>query len=223
MTELAAAMGELGAWVRMHYVYPYPHVDELIPLMAAGKILPYLDVPFQHANRRILGLMKRPGDSEHVLERIHKWRSICPDITLRSTFIVGFPGETEAEFEELLDFLEESQIDRVGAFTYSPVEGAAANKLPDHVPPEVQEERMARLMELQEEISAARLTRKIGKVMQVLVDSVDEEGAIARSAADAPEIDGVVVIEDGQGLRAGEFATVRVIDSDAHDLWGEVV
>jgi ribosomal protein S12 methylthiotransferase len=222
MTELAAALGELGAWVRMHYVYPYPHVDELIPLMAEGKILPYLDVPFQHANRRILNLMKRPGDSDNVLERIRQWRSICPDIALRSTFIAGFPGETEDEFEELLDFLEQAQLDRVGAFTYSPVEGAAANQLPDHVPPEVQEERLARLMELQEEISANLLAGKIGKEMQVLVDSVDEEGAIARSSSDAPEIDGVVVIEDAQGLRAGELVNVRVVDSDAHDLWAEM-
>ena len=222
MTELAQAMGELGAWVRMHYVYPYPHVDELIPLMAEGKILPYLDVPFQHANSRILKLMRRPGDAENVLARVAHWRSICPDIALRSTFIVGFPGETEAEFEELLDFLEQAQLDRVGAFTYSPVEGAEANKLPDHVPPEVQEERLARLMELQEEISANLLARKVGKEIQVLVDSADEEGAIARSKSDAPEIDGVVYIEDGQELRAGDFTTVRVTDSDAHDLWAEM-
>ncbi|MEO8343235.1 MAG: 30S ribosomal protein S12 methylthiotransferase RimO, partial [Gallionella sp.] len=192
MTELAAAMGELGAWVRLHYVYPYPHVDEVIPLMAAGKILPYLDIPFQHASQRILKLMKRPASSENVLARIKQWREICPDLTLRSTFIVGFPGETEEEFEELLDFLEEAQLDRVGAFAYSPVDGAVANALPDHIAPEVQQERLARLMLLQEDISEQRLKRKIGKTMKVLVDKVNEEGAIARSSADAPEIDGVV-------------------------------
>ena len=223
MTELAQAMGELGCWVRLHYVYPYPNVDEVIHLMAEGKILPYLDIPFQHANERILKLMKRPASSENVLQRIKHWRSICPDITLRSTFIVGFPGETEEEFQELLDFLKHAQLDRVGAFAYSPVEGAVANELPDHVAPEVQEERLERLMQLQEEISAGRLERKVGKVMQVLVDSVDEEGAIARSSADAPEIDGLVYIDDGQDLKVGEFVTVHVTDSDTHDLWAEVV
>jgi ribosomal protein S12 methylthiotransferase len=223
MTELAAALGELGVWVRLHYVYPYPHVDEVIPLMAEGKILPYLDIPFQHANQRILKLMKRPGDSDNVLARIRQWREICPDLTLRSTFIVGFPGETEAEFEELLDFLEQAQLDRVGAFAYSPVEGAAANELPDHVPPEVQQERLARLMLLQEEISAERLKRKIGKPLTVLVEEVDEEGAVARSSADAPEIDGLVYIENGQDLRVGDLVEVTVTDSDAHDLWAEIV
>ncbi len=227
MTELAAALGELGlsgekVWVRLHYVYPYPHVDEVIPLMAQGKILPYLDIPFQHANQRILKLMKRPGDSENVLARIKQWREICPDLTLRSTFIVGFPGETEEEFEELLDFLEEAQLDRVGAFAYSPVEGAAANALPDHVPPEVQQERLARLMLLQEEISEARLKRKIGKTITVLVDEVDQEGAIARSSADAPEIDGLVYIEDGQRLSVGDFVEVKITDSDEHDLWARI-
>lgn len=223
MTELAQALGELGVWVRLHYVYPYPHVDEVIPLMAQGKIVPYLDIPFQHASKRILKLMKRPANAENVLERIKAWREICPDITLRSTFIVGFPGETEEEFEELLDFLEEAQLDRVGAFMYSPVEGAVANELPDHIPPEVQEERLGRLMQLQAEISAGRLKRKIGKTMQVLIDEVDEEGAIARSAADAPEIDGMVYINDGQELEVGQFVTVRITDSDEHDLWGELV
>ena len=222
MTELAAAMGELGAWVRLHYVYPYPHVDEVIPLMAQGKILPYLDIPFQHANQRILKLMKRPASSENVLARIKQWREICPDLTLRSTFIVGFPGETEEEFEELLDFLVEAQLDRVGAFAYSPVDGAVANALPDHVPPEVQQERLARLMLLQEEISEQRLKRKIGKTMKVLVDEVGEEGAIARSSSDAPEIDGVVYIENGQQLNAGDFVEVKITDSDAHDLWAEI-
>ena len=228
MTELAAAMGELGqsgekVWVRLHYVYPYPHVDEVIPLMAQGKILPYLDIPFQHANQRILKLMKRPASSENVLARIRQWREICPDITLRSTFIVGFPGETEEEFEELLDFLEEAQLDRVGAFAYSPVEGAKANALPDHIPPEVQQERLARLMLLQEEISEERLQRKIGKTLTVLVDEVDEEGAIARSSADAPEIDGLVYIENGQQLSVGDFVEVKITDSDEHDLWAEIV
>ena len=222
MTELAEALGELGVWVRLHYVYPYPHVDEVIPLMAEGKILPYLDIPFQHANARILKLMKRPASSENVLARIKQWRGVCPDLTLRSTFIVGFPGETEEEFEELLDFLKEAQLDRVGAFTYSPVEGALANELPHHVPPEVQEERLARLMQLQEEISAGRLARKLGKTMQVLVEEVDEEGAVARSAADAPEIDGLVYIDDGQALKVGDFANVRITDSDVHDLWAEI-
>jgi ribosomal protein S12 methylthiotransferase len=222
MTELATAMGELGAWVRLHYVYPYPHVDEVIPLMAQGKILPYLDIPFQHANQRILKLMKRPASAENVLARIKKWREICPDITLRSTFIVGFPGETEQEFAELLDFIEAAQLDRVGAFTYSPVDGAAANALPDPVPPEVQQERLARLMLLQEKISAERLKRKIGKTMTVLIDEIDENGAIARSAADAPDIDGLVYIENGQQLKVGDFVAVRIVDSDTHDLWAEM-
>ena len=236
MTELAVALGELGVWVRLHYVYPYPHVDEVIPLMAQGKILPYLDIPFQHANQRILKLMKRPGssatglagmggtspNSHNVLARIKQWRDICPELTLRSTFIVGFPGETEAEFEELLDFLKEAQLDRVGAFAYSPVEGAAANALPGHIPPEVQQERLARLMLLQEEISAERLRRKVGKTLIVLVDEVDEEGAIARSSADAPEIDGLVYIENGQQLCIGDFVEVAITDSDTHDLWGRV-
>lgn len=219
MTELVKAMGELGVWVRLHYVYPYPHVDEVIPLMAQGKILPYLDIPFQHANARILKLMKRPASSENVLARIQQWRKTCPDITLRSTFIVGFPGETEEEFEELLNFLETAQLDRVGAFMYSPVEGAVANDLPGHIPVEVQQERLGRLMQLQEKISGERLAHKIGKTMQVLVDEVDEEGAIARSSADAPEIDGLVYISNGQSLKVGDFVNVRITDSDVHDLW----
>ena len=223
MTELVQAMGELGVWVRLHYVYPYPHVDEVIPLMTQGKILPYLDIPFQHANARILKLMKRPASSENVLTRIQQWRTICPDITLRSTFIVGFPGETEEEFEELLDFLKMAQLDRVGAFMYSPVEGAVANNLPDHIPLEIQQERLGRLMHLQEEISGERLAYKIGKTMQVLVDEVDEEGAIARSSADAPEIDGLVYISNGQTLKTGDFVNVRITDSDVHDLWAEAV
>ncbi len=223
MTELAEAMGSLGAWVRLHYVYPYPHVDEVIPLMAEGKILPYLDIPFQHANQRILKLMKRPASSENVLGRIKQWRETCPDITLRSTFIVGFPGETEEEFEELLDFIEEAKLDRVGAFAYSPVEGASANALPDHIPPEVQQERLARLMLLQEEISEEKLRTKIGKTITVLVDEVDEEGAIARSSADAPEIDGQVYIDNGTELKVGDKVDVVVTDSDTHDLWAELV
>lgn len=223
MTELVSAMGELGVWVRLHYVYPYPHVDDVIPLMAQGKILPYLDIPFQHANSRILKLMKRPASSENVLARIRQWRETCPDITLRSTFIVGFPGETEAEFEDLLDFLEKAQLDRVGAFAYSPVEGAMANDLPDPVSPDIQQERLGRLMQLQEEISGERLSEKIGRTIQVLVDEVDEEGAIARSSADAPEIDGLVYIHNGQALKTGELVMVRVTDSDEHDLWAETV
>lgn len=223
MTELVSAMGELGVWVRLHYVYPYPHVDEVIPLMAQGKILPYLDIPFQHANSRILKLMKRPASSENVLARIRQWRETCPDISLRSTFIVGFPGETEAEFEDLLDFLEKAQLDRVGAFAYSPVEGAMANDLPDPVSPDIQQERLGRLMQLQEEISGERLSEKIGRTIQVLVDEVDEEGAIARSSADAPEIDGLVYIHNGQALKTGELVMVRITDSDEHDLWAETV
>src|SRR5712671_207271 len=201
MGDLAAALGELGVWVRLHYVYPYPHVDEVIPLMAEGKVLPYIDVPFQHASPRILKLMKRPASGEDNLERIRAWRAVCPEITIRSTFIAGFPGETEAEFEELLGFLEEAELDRVGCFAYSPVEGARANELPDPVPEPVREERRARFMQAQEKISARRLKRKIGKTIRVLVDAVTEQGAVARSSADAPEIDGVVHIENGRKLK----------------------
>ena len=230
MGDLAVALGELaggaaagGVWVRLHYVYPYPHVDDVIPLMAEEKILPYIDVPFQHASRRILKLMKRPASGEDNLERIRAWRKICPDITIRSTFIAGFPGETESEFRELLDFLEEAELDRVGCFAYSPVEGAGANDLPGALPDEVREERRARLMHLQEKISARRLERKIGKTLGVLVDDVTPEGAVARSSADAPEIDGVVHIEDGGGLKPGDRASVKVTRSDAHDLWARLV
>ncbi len=222
MTELANELGNLGVWVRLHYVYPYPHVDEVIPLMAEGKILPYLDVPLQHASPRILKLMKRPGNSESNLERIRAWRNICPDIAIRSTFIAGFPGETEFEFESLLEFLEEAELDRVGCFPYSAVEGAAANALPDPVPEEVKEERVARLMALQEEISAKKLKAKVGKSMKVLVEMVDEEGAVCRSPHDAPEIDGLVYVAGASALKAGDFAQVRIIDSDEHDLWGEL-
>ena len=222
MTELVSALGELGVWVRLHYVYPYPHVDEVIPLMAEGRVLPYLDIPFQHANERILKLMKRPAAAERTLDRIQSWRKACPELVLRSTFIVGFPGETEAEFEELLDFLDEAQLDRVGCFAYSPVEGAAANQLPDAVPEEVKEERLARFMERQAGISAQRLEAKIGREMTVLVDAIDEDGdAIARSPGDAPEIDGVVFIPDGENLSVGEFVRVQVTDSGDHDLWAQ--
>ncbi len=226
MSDLVVALGELagkdaasGVWVRLHYVYPYPHVDEVIALMAEGKVLPYIDVPFQHASRRILKLMKRPASGEDNLERIRAWRKICPDITIRSTFIAGFPGETESEFRELLEFLEEAELDRVGCFAYSPVEGARANELPGALPEEVREERRARLMRLQEKISARRLKRKVGKTLKVLVDEVKPEGAVARSAADAPEIDGIVRIEGAGKLAPGDWAQVKVFRSDTHDLF----
>ena len=222
MGDLAAALGELGVWVRLHYVYPYPHVDGVIPLMAGGKILPYIDVPFQHASRRILKLMKRPASAEDNLARIQAWRKVCPDITIRSTFIAGFPGETESEFQELLDFLEEAQLDRVGCFAYSPVEGARANELAGALASEVREERRGRLMLLQERISARRLEAKVGKVLEVLVDEPTPEGARARSAGDAPEIDGVVHIEGARGLAAGDRVRVKVVKSDSHDLWARV-
>lgn len=219
--ELAEALGSLGVWVRLHYVYPYPHVDNLIPLMADGRILPYLDVPLQHASQRILKLMKRPAAAERNLDRIRAWREICPDLTLRSTFIVGFPGETEAEFEELLTFLEAAQLDRVGAFVYSPVDGAAANALPDHVPVEVAQQRLERLMLLQQDISAQRLSRWVGREVDVLVDEVGLDGAIGRSAADAPEIDGVVHLP-GARAKVGERVRARIVATDEHDMEGEV-
>ncbi|MDP3009263.1 MAG: 30S ribosomal protein S12 methylthiotransferase RimO [Methylococcales bacterium] len=218
--ELAKALGELGIWVRMHYVYPYPHVDSVIPLMAEEKILPYLDIPFQHANSRILKLMKRPAATENNLQRIKAWRDICPDITLRSTFIAGFPSETEAEFQELLDFLSEAQLDRVGCFAYSPVKGAVANDLPDQVPEEVKQERLARFMAHQAEISADRLQRRIGRIETVLIDEVVEEGAVARSKADAPEIDGQVYIDGATHLKVGDFVEVELEDADEYDMWG---
>ena len=218
MTELCQALGELGVWVRLHYVYPYPHVDEVIPLMAEGRILPYLDVPFQHASPRILKLMKRPASSEKNLERIRAWRDACPDITIRSTFIAGFPGETEAEFEELLEFLREADLDRVGCFAYSAVEGARANALPDPVPEAVKEERRARFMQLQSEISAAKLARKIGRRIEVLVDEVQGATVIARSRADAPEIDGVVRVKGVKGAKAGDLLQVEVTRAREHDL-----
>jgi ribosomal protein S12 methylthiotransferase len=224
MTDLSRALGELGVWVRLHYVYPYPSVDEVIPLMAEGKVLPYLDVPFQHASRRILKLMKRPAHAEVNLERIRAWRAICPDLTIRSTFIAGFPGETEAEFQELLDFLSEAELDRVGCFAYSPVEGATANELPDTVPDEVREERRARLMQMQEKISARRLKAKVGKTLQVLVDEVQSDGtAVARSSADAPEIDGLVYVENAGKLKPGEFAEVKIVKAGSHDLYATAV
>jgi ribosomal protein S12 methylthiotransferase len=223
MTELARALGSLGVWVRLHYVYPYPHVDEVIPLMGQGSILPYLDVPFQHASRRILKAMKRPASAENNLARVRQWREVCPDLTIRSTFIVGFPGETERDFEDLLAFLEEAQLDRVGCFAYSPVEGAAANALADPVPEELKQERRARFMAVQERISAERLKRKVGEELMVLVDEITAQGALARSTADAPEIDGVVHVSRSRKLRAGEFARVRVTRSDAHDLYATAV
>jgi ribosomal protein S12 methylthiotransferase len=217
--ELARALGELGVWVRLHYVYPYPHVDEVIPLMAEGRLLPYLDVPFQHASPRILSLMRRPARARDTLDRIRKWRAIAPDLAIRSTFIVGFPGETEADFAQLLDWLEEAQLDRVGCFQYSPVEGAAANALPDPVPEELKQERWERFMELAAEISARRLAARVGRELQVLVDAVEDGVAIARSAADAPEIDGTVRVKPARGLAVGEFATVKVTRADAYDLY----
>jgi len=223
LRELCEALAEFGIWVRMHYVYPYPSVDDLLPLMAEGKILPYLDVPFQHANSRILKAMKRPASSENNLERIKAWRAVCPDITIRSTFIAGFPGETEAEFEELLEFIEEARLDRVGCFAYSPVEGATANALPGAVPEEVRDERRRRLMEVQEDISAELLAAKIGREIEVLVDAVDEEGTIARSSADAPEIDGLVFINEFFDAEPGDFLRVNVVDADEHDLYAEIV
>jgi len=221
--DLAEALGELGIWARMHYVYPYPHVDEVVPLMAAGKILPYLDIPFQHANSRILKLMKRPAAAENNLERIRVWRKICPDLTIRSTFIVGFPGETEQEFEELLQFLSEAQMDRVGCFAYSPVKGAAANDLPGTVPEEVKQERLARFMEHQAAISAERLQHRVGRIETVLVDEVVEEGAVARSQSDAPEIDGQVFIDGASHLQVGEFVEVEIEEADEYDLWGKLI
>ncbi|CAL1240288.1 30S ribosomal protein S12 methylthiotransferase RimO [Candidatus Methylocalor cossyra] len=220
--ELARALGELGVWVRLHYVYPYPQVDEVIPLMAEGKILPYLDVPFQHASPRILKLMKRPAAAEDILTRIARWRSLCPELTLRSTFIVGFPGESEADFQRLLDFLEQAQLDRVGAFAYSPVEGAAANQLPDPVPEAVKAERLARFMEVQARISGERLRARIGTRETVLVDEVVAEGAVARSRAEAPEIDGQVFIDGATQLAVGEFVEVVIEEADEHDLWASL-
>lgn len=223
MVALCDELAKLGMWVRLHYVYPYPHVDDVIPLMRDGKVLPYLDIPLQHASPRILKLMKRPGTVERTLERIQKWREICPEITLRSTFIVGFPGETEEEFQMLLDFIDKAELDRVGCFKYSPVEGAKANELPDPVPEEVQEERFQRFMELQQQVSIRKLARKVGKEMLVLIDEVDEEGATGRSAADAPEIDGLVYLNGETGLKPGDMVKVRIDEADEYDLWASLI
>ena len=220
MQQLCEELSKQGVWVRLHYVYPYPHVDNIIPLMAEGKILPYLDIPFQHANKRILKLMKRPGSSDRVLERIAKWREICPELVIRSTFIVGFPGETEEEFEELLDFLEEAQLDRVGCFKYSPVEGATANDLPDHVSDEVMEDRLQRFMAVQAKISSDKLQARIGQEYLVLVDEVNELGIVGRSYMDAPEVDGKVYLSDDYDAKPGDQLWVEIIHADEHDVWG---
>ncbi|HEY0961131.1 MAG TPA: 30S ribosomal protein S12 methylthiotransferase RimO, partial [Pseudomonadales bacterium] len=219
MQGLCEALADLGVWVRLHYVYPYPHVDKLMPLMAGNLILPYLDIPFQHASPRILKLMKRPGAAEGTLDRIKSWRRDVPDLTLRSTFIVGFPGETEAEFQELLDWLQEAQLDRVGCFKYSQVDGATSNALPDHVPEEVKQERWERFMAVQQDISAARLRAKIGTEIDILVDEIEEDRAIGRSKADAPEIDGLVYLSDPTDLQVGDIVTATVIDADDYDLY----
>ncbi|WP_429211400.1 30S ribosomal protein S12 methylthiotransferase RimO [Aeromonas veronii] len=223
MVALCEELAKLDIWVRLHYVYPYPHVDDVIPLMRDGKVLPYLDIPLQHASPRILKLMKRPGTVERTLERIQKWREICPQITLRSTFIVGFPGETEEDFQMLLDFIDKAELDRVGCFKYSPVEGALANELPDPVPEEIQEERFQRFMELQQQVSIRKLARKVGQEMTVIIDEVDEEGATGRSFADAPEIDGLVYLNGETGLKPGDMVKVRIDESDEYDLWASLI
>ncbi len=225
LISLCRELGNLGIWVRMHYVYPYPHVDELLPLMVEGKILPYLDIPLQHASPKILKAMKRPGNVEKVLERIKKWREICPNLTLRSTFIVGFPGETEEDFQMLLDFLQEAQLDRVGCFKFSPVEGADATTMPNQVSEDVKEERFHRFMQLQQQISAQRLHQKIGTTQAVIIDEVSEDTIIGRSMADAPEIDGLVYLANPQhlALNCGNIVQAQIIDADAYDLWGEVI
>ncbi len=223
MDSLCEALGDLGIWVRMHYVYPYPNVDDIIPMMNEGKILPYLDIPFQHSSPTLLKKMKRPASSENVLARIKKWREICPDLTIRSTFIVGHPGETEEDFEHLLNFLDEAQLDRVGCFQYSPVEGAPANDLPDHVPDDVKQDRWERFMEKQQAISTARLAAKVGTKQVVIIDEVDEEGAIGRSTADAPEIDGLVYLNEEFDVAPGDIVEVEITHSDEYDLWGEIV
>jgi len=222
MTDLVRELGELGAWVRLHYVYPYPHVDQVIPLMAEGKVLPYLDIPFQHASPRILKAMKRPAHAEKVIDRVKMWRAQCPDLTIRSTFIVGFPGETEEDFQMLLDFLAEAQLDRVGCFTYSPVDGATANDLPDPVPEDVAQDRFERFMTLQAGISAKRLAARVGRVEEVLIDEIDEDGALGRSRGDAPEIDGVVRVNDGHQLQPGQMVSVVIEANDQYDLAGRL-
>ncbi len=223
LTELAGALGELGAWVRLHYVYPYPHVDELIPLMAEGLILPYLDIPFQHASPSVLKAMRRPANQEKALERIRRWREICPDLAIRSTFIVGFPGETEEDFELLLDWLEEARIDRVGCFKYENVAGAPANNLPGHLDEDEKEERQLRLMELARQVSDERMQAKVGTVIDVLVDEVDEEGAIGRGTADSPEVDGNVFLNGATALQPGDIVKAEIFAAEDYDLWGEVV
>lgn len=221
--SLCEQLSSLGIWVRLHYMYPYPHVDNLIPLMAEGKILPYLDVPLQHASPAILKSMKRPGSIERTLERIHKWHSICPDITLRSTFIVGYPGETDHDFELLLDFLAEAKLDRVGCFTYSPIEGAAANQLANQIPEDVKQDRFEQFMQLQQAISTEKLANKVGKTLPIIIDEVDEEGAIGRSMADAPEIDGVVYLNEEFSVNVGDVVNVEIEHSDEYDLWGSII
>ncbi len=221
--DLARELGELGVWVRLHYVYPYPHVDQVVPLMADGKILPYLDIPFQHASPRILKDMRRPAHSENTLKRIERWRDTCPELAIRSTFIVGFPGETEEDFNELLAFLDEARLDRVGCFSYSPVQGASANALPDPVPEEIKQERLERFMTHQAQISAARLEAKIGTQMDVLVDAVEDGTVFARSAADAPEIDGQVLLQSSAGIQAGDMVRVIITNADEHDLYAESI
>ena len=221
LLELAQALGELGIWVRLHYVYPYPSVDDVVPLMAEGKILPYLDIPFQHASARILKAMKRPAAAENTLRRIEQWREVCPELVIRSTFITGFPGETEDNFDELLDFLQAARLDRVGAFTYSPVHGAAANALPDPVDEDVKSDRLARLMDVQADISAEKLRQRRGQELTVLIDEVAGGRAVGRTYADAPEIDGVVHIAQGAGLKVGDFVKMKITRSDDYDLWGK--
>jgi len=223
MTQLCQALSAFGVWVRLHYVYPYPHVDEVIPLMAEGKLLPYLDIPFQHASPRILKAMKRPAFEDRTLARIKAWRQACPDLTIRSTFIVGFPGETEEDFQYLLDWMSEAQLDRVGCFQYSPVQGARANDLPDHVPGEVSQDRWDRFMAHQQAISTARLARKVGREIDVLVDEVNEDGIVGRSSADAPEIDGNVFVRSGHPVKPGQFIRARVTDSDEYDLYAQAL
>ncbi|MDA5194763.1 30S ribosomal protein S12 methylthiotransferase RimO [Govanella unica] len=222
MTDLAEALGELGVWVRLHYVYPYPHVDQVIPLMAEGKVLPYLDIPFQHASPKVLKAMRRPADHERVLERIRKWRDLVPNLTLRSTFIVGFPGETEEDFQFLLDWLQEADLDRVGCFKYEAVNGAKANDLPGAVPEDIKEERWHRFMAAQQDVSARRMEKKVGQTYDVIIDDVDDEGAIGRTKADAPEIDGSVYVTNGHDLTVGEIVRVTIEEADEYDLWGEV-
>ena len=221
LKALCEALGEFGIWVRLHYVYPYPSVDDIIPLMAEGKILPYLDIPFQHASPRILKAMKRPASAENVLKRIEAWRSICPELVIRSTFITGFPGETEADFQELLGFLEAAQLDRVGAFAYSPVDGATANELPDPVPEDERESRRVRLMQFQADISAEKLAQRIGGEEVIVIDEVDEEGAIGRSWREAPDIDGVIQVMGFTDCAPGDRIAVRIVDADEHDLYAE--